>query len=84
MSDEWREEATIRIKRLQMDRQKILDLDSRLRYQDLVSEADRHIFYSAVEAIDREIEALKFDLILDEMLACDLPLDEFLKKFDKY
>lgn len=81
--EDWKQVAMTKLKKLEQDRAHIRDLDARLAFQNLVSDADREIFQQAIDSINREIEAIKYELILDEMLQSDLSLDEFLEKFGK-
>ena len=80
--DEWKGKIVQRLNDLEIDKRHIQELDARLVFQKVISESDRKVFHTAIQSIDREIETLKFELILDDMLASDLPLEEFMKRFD--
>lgn len=79
--DEWKEKLMARLDKLVRDRQHIIELDHRLAYENLISDKDRETFASVLRSVDREIEEIQFELILDDMLASELPLDKFLEKY---
>ena len=80
--EEWKALIMKRLADLQEDKRHILEMDERLARNSYISESERNLFRSVVASFDREIESLRFELILDEMLASDLPLEEFMKKFN--
>lgn len=74
--DPWREAILIEIKRLQIERMKILTLDAKLAYNDLISGEDRLAMMSAIRIIDSDINRLQTELVLDDLLSGDFELIE--------
>lgn len=69
MSKEWREGIELEIIRLKQRRNMILELDSHLAYNDLVSKEHRDALSIAIRVLDREIERLLSELIIDDLLS---------------
>ena len=82
--DDWKQQTLDRINKLKKDKDHIRELDSRLAYQELVAPHERECFYLVMQIINEEIERLKFELILDEMLSSDLSLEEFMEKYKNH
>ena len=79
--DEWKEKLLARLKALEHDRNRIITMDDTLNNRGLLSMQDREIFKTTLAILESEISYIKWELILDDMLASDLALDEFLKKY---
>lgn len=75
------EAAKIRLVKLKQQKQNILNLDTKLIYEDQISQCDRDIFAMCIELIDKEIDRCLFELELEEMLESNLPLRDFLDKY---
>lgn len=80
---EWREKVLLRIEALKNDKRRIQEMDARLRYQHNISESDTAIFMACVDLINKEIESLNFELMLDDMLASELTFEEYIKRFNQ-
>ncbi len=70
-----------KVRQLKADKLRLQELQIRLLHNDVLSPDDLKVFNSVVSTIEGAIENLQYELNLDETLQSDLPLDEFMKKF---
>jgi len=80
MADEWRDELEKKLVKLLADRNHIQELNARLRFQGVVNGNDEIAFFSVLEYINKEIEFIKWELALDDLLSTEGTLNDFLSK----
>lgn len=80
---EWRDDVEKRIELLKLDKKHIQEMHSRLTFQQVLSDQDMKLFNVMIDMIDKEIEALHFEIHLDDMLQSDLPFEEYIKRFNQ-
>ena len=78
---QWRSDIHSKLIKLQNDKDRLRNFHFYLRANNHISDMDSDIFDSVMEIINMEMERLKFELILDDILSSDLPLAEFLEKY---